>query len=371
MKAALLRTRAIVRKEFLHILHDPRSLFLVFLMPVVQLIMFGYALNLEIQRVDMAVFDHARSPASREFIQAFSGSRFFHVFEVNRSVRTVEDWFKSRKARVALVIPADFDRQLHRNLRIPIQFLMDASDANAATLIRNYCQQILISYNLSHGAKVLLPFAFRRTVFFNPNFRSSYFFVPGLMAMILIMISTLLTSVAIAREKETGTLEQMLVSPVRSREIILGKVFPYLVLAFLDAAAILAIGLFLFRIPFVGNLLLLTLLSVLYIVLALSLGLLISTVASSQQVAMMIAQIATVLPTIMMAGMIFPIASMPRWLQLITYILPARFYLLIVRGIILKGSTFADLLNPSAVLLGMTIFLLLVSIRKFKTNLEA
>ena len=371
MKASLFRTLAIVRKEFLHIVHDPRSLFLVFLMPIVQLIMFGYALNLEIQRVDMAVFDFARSVQSREFVQAFSGSRFFHPFYVNQPVGTVENLFKERKARVAVVIPADFDRQLRRKTRIPVQFLMDASDANAATLIRNYCQQIILNYNLSHGVKIPLPFEFRRTVFFNPNFRSSYFFVPGLIAMILIMISTLLTSVAIAREKETGTLEQMLVSPVRAGEIILGKVFPYLFLAFLDAVAVLAVGLFLFRVPFVGSLFLLTLLSVLYIVLALSLGLLISTVASSQQVAMMIAQVATVLPTIMMAGMIFPIASMPQWLQVITYALPARFYLLIVRGIILKGSTFADLVVPSAVLLGMTIFLLLVSIRKFQTNLEA
>ncbi len=370
MKRSLHRIRAIIRKEFLHIIHDPRTLFLVIMMPVVQLIMFGYALNLDIQQVNMAVIDYSKSLASRNFVQYFSSSKFFHPFFVNRNPSQVETLFKERKAKVAVIIPADFNRELKRKFRVPIQFLIDASDANAATLIQNYCNQVVMNYNRDSGNKLQLPFDLRNTVYFNPNFKSSYFFVPGLIAMILIMITSLLTSVAIAREKETGTMEQILVSPVRSYEIILGKVLPYILLSFLDAALILSIGIFLFKIPFIGSLLLLLILSLLYIILSLSLGVLISTIANSQQVALMIAMTATVLPTMMLSGLIFPIASMPRLLQYFTYIVPARFYLLIVRGIVLKGSTFVQLIIPTVILVFMTIFLLTISVKKFMTTLE-
>jgi len=370
MKKSIHRTRAIVRKEFLHIIHDPRTLFLVIMMPVVQLIMFGYALNLEIQHVNMAVIDYSKSLASRKFVQYFAGSKFFHPFYVNQNPSQVETLFKERKAKVAVVIPADFDRKLKRNFSIPIQFLIDASDANAATLIQNYCNQVVMNYNNDIGNKMSLPFDLRNTVYFNPNFKSSYFFVPGLIAMILIMITSLLTSVAIAREKETGTMEQILVSPVRPHEIILGKVLPYILLSFLDASLILSIGIFLFKIPFVGSLLLLLVLSLLYIILSLSLGVLISTIANSQQVALMIALTATVLPTMMLSGLIFPIASMPKLLQYFTYIIPARFYLLIVRGIVLKGSTFPQLIIPTVFLVLITILLLTISVKKFRVTLE-
>lgn len=358
------------KKEFLHIIHDPRTLVILFLMPVLQLTMFGYALNLEIQNVNIAILDYARSPQSRDIIREFEGSTFFSPFVYEGKISRVEQLFQRRDAKVVLVIPSQLDRKLQTKAETAVQFIIDASDANAAQTIRNYCNQVILNYNIAHNRRVALPFEMRSSILFNPNMKSTYFFVPGLIALLLVMISALLTSITITREKETGTLEQILVSPVRSYQIILGKVLPYIFLAFTIAIVILLIGIFIFGVPFRGSLLLLALLSTLYIITALSLGLMISTVAKTQQVAMMIALSATLLPTFLLSGFIFPIASMPKILQYITYLVPARFYLLIVRGIILKGSDFFQLLTPTLILAVMSLILLVMSIRKFSTNLE-
>ena len=364
------RILAIARKEFLHIIYDYRTLLILFLMPVAQLIIFGYALNLEIQRVDMAIIDFARSTESRHFMQQFQGSPFFRPFIHDGPVSDADGLFKSRRARVVMVIPSDLERRLRTQTATPVQFLIDASDANAATLIRNYCDQVLVAYNAARNPKLPLPFDLRPAILFNPSLKSAHFFVPGVIAMILIMISALLTSITIAREKETGTLEQILVSPVRPHEIILGKVLPYIALAFLDAAVIVVLGIVVFRVPFQGSPALLVCLTTLYIVTALSLGLMISTRVRTQQVAMMLALVATLLPTIMLSGLIFPIASMPRPLQIVSHLIPARYYLLIVRGIMLKGSAFGQLVQPALSLAAMALVLLVVSIRKFSMTLE-
>ena len=369
-KAALERTWAIARKEFLHIVNDPRTLFIVILLPVLQLVMFGYAMNLEIQRVDLAVVDYAHSSLSRELLEHFVGSRFFKPFPYDGPLSGVEDLFRARRAQAVLIIPQDFDRKLLRETSVPVQLLVDASDANAGTLIRNYCEQVFLDFNARRPGNLPVPFEIRSTVLFNPDMKSSFFFVPGIVAMILVMISALLTSVAITREKETGTLEQILVSPIQPRELIIGKVIPYILLALADAAIILLIGYGLFRVPFRGSILLLALLTFLYVLTALSLGLLISTRVKTQQVAMMAAQTATLLPTLMLSGLIFPIASMPKWLQFITYVVPARYYLLIIRGILLKGSTLVQLAVPSLALVLMTLFFLVVAAKRFRLTLE-
>lgn len=364
------RLWAITRKEFLHIVYDVRTLFILFLMPVVQLVMFGYALNLEIQEVDLAVLDQARSPASQDLVAGFQGSTFFNVFYYDGRTSDIETLFKSRKARAVVVIPPDFDQRLRIGDLPQVQVIVDAADPNAAQLIRNYCAQVIQAYGRQE-APVALAFDLRPAILFNPDLKSSFFFVPGVIAMILIMISALLTSIAITREKETGTMEQILVSPVRSYEIILGKVLPYIFLAFLNAAIIVGVGIFLFDVPFRGSLLLLVGLTLLYIITALSLGLMISTRAETQQVAMMAALFATLMPTIMLSGLIFPIASMPVPLQYVTRLIPARYYLLIVRGVMLKGSSFWQLLSPALSLVAMSLVLLLASVRRFRTTLEA
>jgi len=361
---------AIARKEFLHILHDPRTLTILFIMPILQLVMFGYALKMEIQEVKIGIVDYANTNESRHLIEQFKGSPFFIPFFYDGPLSEIDELFKSRSANLVMIIPEDFDKQLQRNREIPLSFTIDASDANAATAIRNYCNQVIVDFNQTYNRQLPLPFDITSSILYNPDTKSTYFFVPGIIALLLIMISALLTSITITREKETGTMEQILVSPVKSHQIILGKVLPYILLAILIALVILLTGIFLFKVPFRGNALLLFVLSTLYIITALSIGLMISTVAKTQQVAMMVAMIITLLPTIMLSGFIFPIASMPKLLQYISYIIPARYYLHIVRGIILKGSTFLDLGQPTLFLGGISVILLIVSIRKFSSNLE-
>ena len=361
---------AIAKKEFLHILHDPRTLTILFIMPILQLVMFGYALKMEIQEVKIGIVDYANTNESRHLIEQFKGSPFFVPFFYNGPLSEMDELFKSRSANLVMIIPEDFDKQLQRNTEIPLSFTIDASDANAATAIRNYCNQVIVDFNQTYNRQLPLPFDITSSILYNPDTKSTYFFVPGIIALLLIMISALLTSITITREKETGTMEQILVSPVKSHQIILGKVLPYILLAILIALVILLTGIFLFKVPFRGNALLLFILSTLYIITALSIGLMISTVAKTQQVAMMVAMIITLLPTIMLSGFIFPIASMPKLLQYLSYIIPARYYLHIVRGIILKGSTFFDLGQPTLFLGVISAILLIVSIRKFSSNLE-
>jgi ABC-2 type transport system permease protein len=361
---------AIARKEFLHILHDPRTLTILFIMPILQLVIFGYALKMEIQEVKIGIVDYANTNESRHLIEQFKGSPFFVPFFYDGPLSEIDELFKSRSANLVMIIPEDFDKQLQRDTEIPISFTIDASDANAATAIRNYCNQVVVDFNQTYNRQLPLPFDITSSILYNPDTKSTYFFVPGIIALLLIMISALLTSITIAREKETGTMEQILVSPVKSHQIILGKVLPYILLAILIAVVILLIGVFLFNVPFRGNVILLFILSTLYIITALSIGLMISTVAKSQQVAMMVAMIMTLLPTVMLSGFIFPIASMPKLLQYLSYIIPARYYLHIVRGIILKGSTFFDLVQPTLFLGIISGILLMVSIRKFSSNLE-
>ncbi len=361
---------AIAKKEFLHILHDPRTLTILFIMPILQLVMFGYALKMEIQEVKIGIVDYANTNESRHLIEQFKGSPFFVPFFYEGPLSEMDELFKSRSANLVMIIPEDFDKQLQRNREIPLSFTIDASDANAATAIRNYCNQVIVDFNQTYNRQLPLPFDITSSILYNPDTKSTYFFVPGIIALLLIMISALLTSITITREKETGTMEQILVSPVKSHQIILGKVLPYIFLAILIALVILLTGIFLFKVPFRGNALLLFILSTLYIITALSIGLMISTVAKTQQVAMMVAMIITLLPTIMLSGFIFPIASMPKLLQYLSYIIPARYYLHIVRGIILKGSTFLDLSQPTLFLGVISAILLIVSIRKFSSNLE-
>ncbi|RMD89079.1 MAG: ABC transporter permease [Calditrichaeota bacterium] len=362
------RVLPIIKKEFYHIRRDFRTLIIVIVMPVVMLFLYGFALNLEIQNIEMLVLDHDKSPESRELVRKFEGSKFFTVHYFSNSESHISDIFANRRARMVLIIPFDFSRRLYRGLSTSVQVIIDASDSNAALLIRNYSNAVFQRYNLEQGVQPL--FDVETSIWYNPTMKSSHFFVPGLAALILVMISALLTSIAIVREKETGTMEQILVSPIRPSEIIFGKVVPYIILAFIDLLIILTIAHLVYKVPFIGNLVLLLFASLVFIFVALSLGLLISTIARTQQVAMMMALMATLLPTVILSGFIFPIDSFPRILKMITYVVPARYFLIIIRGIMLKGNTFMQLFPEIATLLLFGIFLLVVSVKKFQTTLE-
>ncbi len=371
MKRPQYRIVTIAWKEFLHIIHDPKSLIILFLLPTIQLIMFGYALRMEIQRVDLAVVDYDASVSSDHLVEQFRGSKFFHVFPYNGPLSEAKNLFYERQARVILIIPQDFGKSLQRNRQVPVPVLIDAVDPNAAINIKTYCNQTILLFNQEYGTQIPLPFDIRSTIWFNPDMKSTYFFVPGLVALLLVMISALLTSITITREKETGTMEQILVSPIKPHEIILGKVIPYIFLAFLVGAIIILLGIVLFGVPFLGSVALLALMTLLYILTSLSIGLMISTVAPTQQVAMMASLVATMLPTLFLSGFVFPINAMPKLLQWVSYIIPAKYYLIMVRGIMLKGNTFMQLLTPALSLTLMSLVLLVIALKKFNVNLES
>lgn len=371
MNNRLKRLAAISRKEFLHIIHDVRSLIIIFVIPVLMLTLFGYALNMEIQDIDLAVIDHDRTPQSRELIRSFEGNDIYNLFYYDGRMSEMQKLFLTRTARAILVIDKSFAENLERDGQAKVNMLVDAADPNAAMMIRNYSNIVISNYNQASGYTVTLPFDIRHRIWYNPDMKSGYFFVPGLIALILVMISALLTSITITREKEMGTMEQILVSPVRPFEIVLGKVLPYILMAFLDGLLILVLGMIMFGVPFTGSYLLLLLLTTLYVTAALSLGLLISTVVSTQQVAMMIAVAATLLPTVMLSGFIFPLKSMPVVIQAVSYIVPAKYYMVIIRGIMLKANTITQLLTQMGVLLLMVVVWLRVALKKFNLNLES
>ncbi len=365
-----MRTRilSLIRKEFIHIRRDFRTLLIIFMMPVIQLFMFGYAINMEIQKIDLVVIDHSRTPASRDLVRAFQGSKYFATKLFNGRASGIEQLFQKREAQVALMIPQDFGETLARATPTIVQILIDAGDSNSAQSMRNYTEAVLQSFNFDRGLRV--PLDVRTTIQYNPALKSSYFFVPGLVALILMMISALLTSITIAREKETGTMEQILVSPVRPIEIILGKVVPYIALAFIDGIIVLLVAHFWFEVPVRGSVPVILLSCLLFVFVALALGLLISTRARTQQVAMMAALMASMLPTVMLSGFIFPINALPKPLQWISNIVPAKYFLQIIRGMMLKGNTAAELWLPLTVLGGMGLFFTLVSAKKFRMTLE-
>jgi len=358
----------IIRKEFIHIRRDFRTLLIIFAMPVFMLLMYGYAINMEIQNIDLAVLDHSQSPMSRELVAAFQGSKFFTPRYFTGSESGIESLFQRGEVKAALIIPLDLARTINGPVPAAVQVLIDASDSNTAQLMQNYINAVVQIYNAGRG--VTAPFEVNTSLRYNPALKSAYFFVPGLVALILMMISALLTSLTIAREKETGTMEQILVSPVRPFEIIIGKVVPYLFLAFADGILILLIAHFWFNVPITGNLALILVACFLYVGVALSYGLLISTRARTQQVAMMGALMGTLLPTVMLSGFIFPIASMPKMLQFVTYLVPARYFLPVIRGVMLKGNTIFHLWLPIGALVVMGILFLTISAKRFKMRLE-
>ncbi len=364
------RLLAIVRKEFIHIFRDWRTLMIIILMPVLMIVLYGYAITLDMRNITFGVIDDARTPESRMLIEAFSENGFFRPYPKEVQRDDFEGLFMRRDVHVVIVIPREFSVDLAADRAATIQLIIDASDSNVGTFVNNYSSQVLRIYNQRMNGRLPLLFVLTPRVFYNPDMNSTNFFVPGLVALILMLISALLTSIAITREKETGTMEQILVSPVRAREIVLGKVLPYVLLGLLNAALILVSARLLFAVPIHGSLLLLGLMSLVYVFVALSFGLMISTAARTQLIAMFGTLMATILPTIMLSGFIVPIASMPLPLQYVANALPATYFLIIIRAVMLKGVGLAELWPQALILTGIGAFLLTVATRRFRMRLE-
>jgi len=361
-----------VRKEFQHIFRDGRTLVILFGLPVVMIVLFGYVVTNEIKDVRVGIWDRSRDQITTQAIQKiFSSGYFIPAGYVDRE-EEIETLFRSGKAKVVVVFEEHFEINLEREKQAALKLITDASDANSAQLAQTYLQGVLLSYFHSIHQDVQIPWAVnvKPRMFYNEEIKGVYMFVPGLMALILMLISALMTSVTITREKEFGTMELLLASPLKPREIILGKVTPYVLLSFINAMTIILLGFLVFDVPVVGSMWLLMLECMLYITLALSLGVLISTSAKTQQIAMVLSMLGLMLPTILLSGFIFPIDNMPVILQGLSTIMPARWFIVIVKNIMLKGTGFAFVWKETLILLGMTAFFILAAVKRFNIRLE-
>jgi ABC-2 type transport system permease protein len=368
---SLRRIAAVTTKESRHIMRDPQSLFIVLLMPVIMMFIYGYALTTDVREVRVAFEDPVPTPASRAIIQALDATTFFNVACVYPAIADPVEFFRTQRVKAIFRLPADFGSALYNtNTQVPIQVLVDGSDANLGTILRNASESAIVKPVFRVlNREMPEPVKIRQRVLYNPEQRSAFYFVPGLMVIILTMISALLTSIALTREKELGTLAQLLISPLHPFEIIIGKILPYLVLAALDGAMVLGIGRFAFAVTVSGSILFLAGVSVVYIFVCLSIGLLVSTIATKQMHAMIAAMIGTLMPTIILTGFVFPVASMPIFLRWLSALLPATYYLRIVRGIILKGIGPQLLWQPMLIIAVMGVALVAVAIKKFRMTL--
>ena len=361
----------IARKEISHILRDPRSLIIAILMPIMMTFLYGYAINLDIKNIKLSILDFDRTPESRELASRFYNSGYFIPPQDEADITDPERILKTGAASAVLIIKPGFSEAVAKLAGYELGMLVDGSDANTAAACASYSNIVLLNFIEDRfPPNMEIPGVRLATrILYNSDLKSSHFFVPGLIAMILMMISALLTSVTIAREKETGTMEQLLTTPVTSRQVIMGKVLPYIGLALVDAVLIIAFALVVFGVPFVGSAALLLFFGLIYIVAALSLGILISTLVATQQLAMMLAQLITVLPSVMLSGYIFEIKNMPQAMQYLTYIIPARYFILIIRGVMLKGSDLTVLWVEGIFLVALSAILLFAASKNFKLKI--
>lgn len=366
------RLIAVARKEMRHLLRDPRSLTVAILMPLFMLILYGYAIDMDLKRLPIGLLDFDHSASGRNLVREMSSSGFINFAEKLTNRSQIEPGFRQGRFRAVLIIPAGYESSLSREPQSPVQLIIDGADGTTAASAANYLNAAAARINrrlLTEAAGFSqMPLEARSRVFYNPELASANFIVPGLTALIMMMICALLTSIAITREKETGTMEQILTTPIAAPQVIIGKVLPYIGIAAIDAALILLVGITVFQVPMNGSWGALTGYSFIFLLIALALGLLVSTIAPTQQVAMMASMLVTLLPTLLLSGFVFSISSMPVILQWVSRIIPATYYLRALRGIMLKGVNWHPL--ELAVMVGMALFLMGVAMRRFKQTLE-
>jgi ABC-2 type transport system permease protein len=370
------RTLSLIRKEFLHIFRDPRALIVMFAIPVIQLVLLGYAATTDIEHLRTAVLDGDKSAASRELVESYRASGYFDIALYAESQHQLETLMDSDQVRAGLIIPAGYGQALAAGDRAQVAFVIDGSDPNVANTVFAASQSV----GEAHSMRIIerasgldldrLPrVQVHPRVWYNPEMRSANFMIPGIMGMILYFMTALFTSMSIVREREQGTIEQLIVTPIKPLELIVAKVVPYVCISFFDVLEVLAVGVFWFGVPIRGNLGLLLGLSALFLLTSLGIGIFLSTVANTQQEAMLLTFL-TVFPSVFLGGLFFPIEAMPGWLQVITYFVPLRYMLVIIRGIILKGVGL-EILYPEVfalVIFGMAIMLLAAS--RFRKRLE-
>ncbi|HVZ47975.1 MAG TPA: ABC transporter permease [Gemmatimonadaceae bacterium] len=366
--------RGFVVKEVRHILRDWQTLLILIGMPVAQVLLFGYAVRSDVRGVKLAIVEPQPDAATQSLRARFEGATgTFTLVKVVRNVAELDTDFRSGDVRQAIVLPTDFAGRLGRDERVPVQVVTDGADPNTGGIMEADALAVLRQWHVAReagtpgaqGVRIDVETRMR----FNPTLESVNLFVPGLIAYVLTIVSALMTAITIVREKELGTMEMLLVSPLRPRQIVIGKVAPYVLLGFLDVVLVLGASQVIFHVPLRGNVPLLLAESTLYTLTALSMGIVISTAASTQRVAMMAALAGTMLPTMLISGFIFPIAALPWPLRVLSNVVPARWFIIIVRGIMLKGAGLADLWRETLILAGITTALIAVGIRRLAVRL--
>ena len=364
------RLISLIRKEFYHIFRDKRTLLILFGMPVAQILLFGYAITNEIKDARIVVMDQSNDHMSRRLAEKLVASGYFLPDGQAENIGDVEELFKQGKIKMAVVIGPDFAGTLQAG-RASVQLLADATDPNTANTLVNYASAIVQDFqrelNEVAGQPILVGAEVRLQ--YNPSLKGVFLFVPGLITILLMLVSAMMTSISIAREKETGTMEVLLASPMNPGQVIVAKVVPYFTLAFTDAVLVLLLGRFVFGVPILGSVPLLLAEIMLFIIMALSLGILISTVVETQQTALLLSLMGLMLPTILLSGFIFPIENMPLPLQVISHIIPARWFIVIEKAIMLKGLGIAYFWKETLILVGFTVLFLGISIKKFNVRL--
>ena len=377
----LRRISAIIYKEYIHISRDIIALGMLIFFPVFALFLFGVAINLDIKHIPLAVYDQDRSPDSRALTEKFSQSGYFDLKDRLTSEKEINGFVDARKVKVVLRFPSDFSRDIHRGKDTPVQLIIDGADNNTANIIMGYSNSIIPKFSrdmlgallLNEGMSLpaqLPSVDLRPSIWYNPELKSTIFLVPGLIGLLLMSITVIRTSITIVREKERGTMESLLVTPLKPLELMIGKITPYIIISFIILALIILLARFIFQVPIRGNLLTLFSSSGLFIAATLGIGLFISNSADTAQTAWLMGFLSSILPAIILSGFIFPIESMPYPIQLITYLFPIRYFLVMLRGILLKGVGITVVYPEALILLMFALVIITASVLRFKKKVE-
>ncbi len=363
--------KAVAIKEIIHILRDRRTLMMVIFMPLMQVMIYGFGINTDVKHLRTYVYDQDRTYLSRRLVAAFEHSDYFRVIEQSNDIHQVRYAIDKGKAQAGLVIPPNFSADVLKHKQTELQLLIDGTDSTPANVAMNSSQAIVSNFMQAEGLVNVsfLPIDFRPRLWYNPDLKSTYFMLPGLIALVLHLIVPMITANAIVREKEQGNIEQLLVTPIKPYELIIGKILPYIVIGLIIATSIIMAIHYMFQVPIRGSLIDLFLLTLVYLIVCLGIGLWASTIAQNQQQASQIVMFFA-MPSILLSGFIFPRETMPIWVHHIGYFLPMTYFLTIVRGIILKGMTVLDLLDQIWPLLLMAAGVLIFSINRFSKRMD-
>jgi ABC-2 type transport system permease protein len=374
LRRSLRTIRAILRREFIDVLRDRRSLALTFLWPISMLVMYGYGIRYDVDNVPITILDHSATPESRDLEQQMLRSGYFDVVRFARDQREVERDLMNDAVKAAVVIPREFADRLRAGRSTAVQVLIDGSDSNSATIAQGYALAIVNQYVATRQAAAapdaMPPIRVASRIWYNPELRSVNFIVPGVIAVIMMIVGAILTALSIVKEKERGTIEQILVSPIRPLEMMVGKLVPYVMIALIDLVIIIVAGYVLFAVPIKGSILQLAIFSLLYLCCALGVGVFVSTIADTMQNAMLAAIFLSLLPSVLLSGFVFPLEDLPAPIQAISYFFPGRYFVTAIRGIYLKRIGF-EVLWPEALLLAVfAVTIVGFSAARFQERLE-